>query len=173
MEAKAAWDQERAATQHKTAFDAQPIAFSLSQADMDAIFNAWKARTPAFYDSEFNRTNLFNIMLTYLYQKKLSGWNLESFSACFEWAKQNNFLEQAPLRPRGTAKSVPHVFPPFVPPKAEESDAEEQQQIDAAIAQTEAERKAAQSMSFEELQAAARKNYNYDRAARLDGVNHV
>lgn len=173
LEAKAEWDRERTATQKKTAFAAQPISFSLSQQDMEVIFNAWITRMgSAWYDSELNRHNILNCMALNLHEKRLSGWNLESFQQCFEYLKENGYIETPPVRVRGTAASVAKVFPAYVPAKStEEIEAERQQAITDELTQRQAEEVQAKKMGFEELSRKVRGGYK--RAAKIDGVSHV
>jgi len=96
--AKAAMEADKAARQQDQAAKATPISLLLNPADTEAIFEGFLRQCTDFYDTQFNRQNLFNCVLANL--RKLTGFNIDSLNRCYAWLRDNNYFER-PRQHRG------------------------------------------------------------------------
>lgn len=161
LDAKAAMEADRVSRQKA----AEPIRVTLDAADQTAIFDAFVQATPEFFDTDFNRTNLWNFLLDCIENREpqVTGWNVASLRSCDKAMRVNGYYEK-PItqRTRGfqvVNESAPKVYTLQQTTQATVIPASSQRRYERDAA-SEAD---ARKLSFDELQAKARANYRKGR----------
>jgi hypothetical protein len=148
-DAKAAFERDRANIQ--TAKNAVGKVTSYDRETNIAIAEAWKNRTPDFYPSVFNITNLNNLMTKVLHTTDHQ-YGIALLEACFKWLNENGYMEK---RNRIRGEAAAKVYPVYDETVYVKSSAP---QRNANVITTE-ERARLKAIPLDELARQARANY--------------
>jgi hypothetical protein len=172
IEAKQNADAEKAARN----MAAQPISLTINPEDQAAIIESFAVqgrRAGEFYDSPYNREQLWNCLLDHIQKRNpgITGWNLESLRLCAGWLSQNGYFEK-PVEPRkrgrvAVLEQAPKQYPaPLEPSSLAEIDSSRAAAIVRNREQRTSEIAQARAMSFDQLKEQAQKNYRDKRGSR-------
>ncbi|HTZ74513.1 MAG TPA: hypothetical protein VMB47_11375 [Candidatus Aquilonibacter sp.] len=157
LAAKAAVEAEQAAKQKAT----EPIRVSLNAEDQRAIFEAFAQSEPEWYDTDFNRVNLWNFLRDAIENRdrQVTGWNVASLRVCYSALQMHGYFEKPVVQKTRGFQVANESAPKLYVPQKTTATTVIPRNAPMRYTRDANEETEARQLSFDELAAKARANY--------------